>query len=374
MYNDFKLLVDGENAFNEILSCIDNAKHVIKINMFIWRDDEIGNEIGKHVYDAANRGVKIFISIDRFGYVLEKAEEYKKSFFHRNPSLYEKFKIKVLEQGYPSLSIKDRNVLDKNTLADKLINHDNVLVSRAIIKKDHSKYYIFDDNTLIFGGINIEDKERTHDLIGRVYHDYMVKITGKEYVLAFSEKYNTFKNFSNDYLFGINYKNKKSKLYEMRKLYLDLINNAEKELFIIMPYFSPLKDFMKAIVNAYNRGVDVNIMIPKRSNLQNDTNYFTVRTLMKKTNNGIKVFLSPKMTHAKLMLSEKMVSFGSTNVTSTSFKTLQELNLFVNNVACKFNDDVKDAVIENFSISERVEKYNDLKYRNFIKFLESFVS
>ena len=46
MYNDFKLLVDGENAFNEILSCIDNAKHVIKINMFIWRDDEIGNEIG----------------------------------------------------------------------------------------------------------------------------------------------------------------------------------------------------------------------------------------------------------------------------------------------------------------------------------------
>jgi cardiolipin synthase len=374
MYNDFKLLVDGENAFNEILSCIDNAKHVIKINMFIWRDDEIGNEIGKHLYDAANRGVKIFISIDRFGYILEKAEEYKKSFFHRNLSLPEKFKIKVLEQGYPSLSIKDRNVLDKNTLADKLINHDNVLVSRAIIKKDHSKYYIFDDNTLIFGGINIEEKERTHDLIGRVYHDYMVKITGKEYVLAFFEKYNTFKNISDDYLFGINYKNKKSKLYEMRKLYLDLINNAEKELFIIMPYFSPLNDFMKAIVSAYNRGVDVNIMIPKNSNLQNDTNYFTVRTLMKKTNNGIKVFLSPKITHAKLMLSDKMVSFGSTNVTSTSFKTLQELNLFVNNVACKFNDDVKKAVIENFSIAERVEKYNDLKYRKFIKFLESFVS
>ena len=74
MYNDFKLLVDGENAFNEILSCIDNAKHVIKVNMFIWRDDEIGNEIGKHLYDAANRGVKIFISIDRFGDVLENIE------------------------------------------------------------------------------------------------------------------------------------------------------------------------------------------------------------------------------------------------------------------------------------------------------------
>jgi hypothetical protein len=69
-----------------------------------------------------------------------------------------------------------------------------------------------------------------------------------------------------------------------------------------------------------------------------------------------------------------MVSFGSTNVTSTSFKTLQELNLFVNNVACKFNSDVKNAVIENFSIAERVKKYNDLKYRKFIKFLESFVS
>ena len=95
---------------------------------------------------------------------------------------------------------------------------------------------------------------------------------------------------------------------------------------------------------------------------------------MKKTNNGIKVFLSPKMTHAKLLFSEKNVTFGSTNVTSTSFKTLQELNLFVNNVECKFNNDVKEAVLKNISISERVKHYNDLKYKKYIKFLESFVS
>ena len=53
------------------------------------------------------------------------------------------------------------------------------LYSKKIIKKDtfkadHSKYYIIDD-TLILGGINIEDKENGSDRQGREYQDYMIK-------------------------------------------------------------------------------------------------------------------------------------------------------------------------------------------------------
>ena len=122
MYDDFKLLVDGKCAFDEIISCINNANKTIKINMFIWRDDEIGNLIGKHLLDAANRGVKIYISIDRFGYVLEKAEEYKKSFFHRELSFLEKIKVRIIELGYPELGIKDKQVKDDSKLANTLID------------------------------------------------------------------------------------------------------------------------------------------------------------------------------------------------------------------------------------------------------------
>ena len=44
-YADFTLLVDGKNAFPEILSCIESAQKSLVINMFIWRDDAIGNRL-----------------------------------------------------------------------------------------------------------------------------------------------------------------------------------------------------------------------------------------------------------------------------------------------------------------------------------------
>ena len=47
--------------------------------MFIWRDDNIGNKIAKAIIDAANRGVKVNISVDRYGVVLEKSEENKET-------------------------------------------------------------------------------------------------------------------------------------------------------------------------------------------------------------------------------------------------------------------------------------------------------
>ena len=44
-YQDFKLLVDGKQAFPSNIKEIENASKNIFINMFIWRDDVIGNKI-----------------------------------------------------------------------------------------------------------------------------------------------------------------------------------------------------------------------------------------------------------------------------------------------------------------------------------------
>ena len=83
LYDDFTLLADGKAAFPEILRCIAGAKKSIYINMFIWRDDRIGNDIAQAVLEAAQRGVQVEISADRYGVVLEKSEECKRSFFHK---------------------------------------------------------------------------------------------------------------------------------------------------------------------------------------------------------------------------------------------------------------------------------------------------
>jgi cardiolipin synthase len=189
IYEDFTLLVDGKEAFPEILKCIENAKKSITINMFIWRDDNIGNAIAKAILDAANRGVKVNISVDRYGVVLEKSEENKKSFFHKEQTLTEKIKTKALEIMYP-MENTPKNVKDEESeLYTTIMNHPNIEVSKDAFKADHSKYYIFDDDIVIMGGVNIEDKENGKDMQNRQYQDYMIKLEGKEHVKTFLTKF-----------------------------------------------------------------------------------------------------------------------------------------------------------------------------------------
>ena len=163
-----KLLINGEAAFPEIIRCIENAKRSVAINMFIWRDDVIGNRMAEAVLKAADKGVSVYISIDRYGVVLEKCEECKRSFFHKQQSLPEKMKICALGQVYPQNG-RPGKVKDVDTaLYKRIMEHPNIEVSADVFKADHSKWYIIDDEILFLGGINVEDKENGCDINGKV--------------------------------------------------------------------------------------------------------------------------------------------------------------------------------------------------------------
>jgi len=246
-------------------------------------------------------------------------------------------------------------------------------VSRDVFKADHSKYYVFDDEVLIMGGVNIEDKENGADISGRVYGDYMVKFIGRDIVTAFYEKLRNGKDFARELRFSVNSKEVTPRLFEMESVYLDIINSAEKKLVIVMAYFSPLEKFVDAIVNAHLRGVEVTVMIPEHANFQNDLNRKTVSKLLKRSDGGITVKLSPKMLHTKLMYSEKMLSMGSSNITKKAFEQLSELNLTVINDGSEFVCSVTRNVDGELTAAHFVGDYKDVKYRRLMAWLEGFV-
>lgn len=366
------LLVNGETAFPEIIRCIEEAKYSLEINMFIWRDDRIGNRMAQAVLTAADRGVKVSVSVDRYGVVLEKCEECKKSFFHKTQSLTEKLKARILQWMYPENGTPGYVHDDCSKLYKTILNHPNIRVSADVFKADHSKFYIIDDEILFLGGINIEDKENGRDLSGRVYGDYMVKLSGTKFVEAFREKRNTGKNTLEGIFFGVNLK-KPVRRFEMEQLYLDLINSAQSELHITMAYFSPIRKFTDAIVAAHNRGVCVTVIIPEKANYQNDSNRRTVRKLLKATNGEIGVYLSPKMLHTKLVANDTCCSLGSTNITKKAFSQLDELNLFVSGMEREFDRALRASIRDDISTAWRVCRYQEITYRPLVAFLESFL-
>ena len=362
------LLVDGREAFPEILRCIRRAERSIRINMFIWRDDEIGNRIAAAVLAAAERGVQVDISVDRYGVVLEKAEECKRSFFHKQQTLAEKVKTAALELLYPMPGAPKRARDVESTLYRAIMAHPNIRVERDTFKADHSKFYIFDGETVIMGGINIEDKENGQDMQGRVYQDYMVKLEGRQYVEGLLA---ALEGKVGDGCFGANVK-EPVRRFDMERLYLDMMDEAQEELVITMAYFSPLPRFMEAIAAAHRRGVRVTLLVPERANFQNDTNRKTVKKLLEMTENGITVYFSPKMVHTKLVANENWVSFGSTNITKKAFRQLNELNFFL-----RRGSDAAEALMasvrENHALSRQVRCGRQVRYNALLAWLEGFL-
>jgi cardiolipin synthase len=184
---------------------------------------------------------------------------------------------------------------------------------------------------------------------------------------------NTGVNKSREYFFGINKKSDKQKMFEMEELYLNMIRNTKKELIITMAYFSHLDNFYKEIVDAYKRGVKIKIMIPNSANYQDDTNKRTVKKLMKECNDEIEVYLSNKMVHTKMIISDEYISLGSTNITKKAFNQLDELNLFIKNVKSTFKDELEKSIDENYKLAKRIKSYKEIEYNKVKAKIESFL-
>lgn len=365
------ILVDGTAAFDEILRCIENAKRSIFINMFIWRNDAIGNQIARAVLNAAERGVQVTISADRVGMILEMCEENEQSFFHANPSLVEMLKIGVLRWWYPMNRAKNKTEYDGSALLAQLRAHPNITLYIDRQKNDHSKYYVFDDRVLIFGGINIEDKERGRDCAGRVYQDYMLKLDGEAYVQVFFDKLERNLDTADAYCFRMNNKTIAPASFEMKERFLAIINEAQQELVIVMAYFAPVPEIVHAIVSAWSRGVNIKILISEHANFQNDSNRKTMRILMKRCCNGIQIRFSPKMLHTKLIYNENTLMFGSCNITNRAYSQLGELDIELKQANIPLIQQWKENVAENWALAQPVTDERQIQYSPIVAWVES---
>ena len=342
--------------------------------MFIWRGDQIGSTIAKALLDAADRGVLIDITKDRYGISCEYGEEDQTSMFHPIPTSFETTQIRILEYLYNRDLYGSEKTGIPNPLALQMRSHPNIHIHCEEKREDHSKFYVFDDEILIFGGINIEDKENGRDRIGRTYRDYMVKLCGSDVIAEF-KAYQSGIHPDKNNIFLHNIKSP-VRQFEVRDTYLDLIRNAKKELTILMAYFSPVPEFIHEIEQASLRGVKVRILIPSHANFNDSTNRYTARKLYEygqQHNTSVSVYLSPDMTHTKLLRSETAICLGSCNITSNAFKELNELNLVVPEDDSEFARQVIESSEQIIQNAKQVNFLEELNYNRLLSRIERTV-
>ena len=198
----------------------------------------------------------------------------------------------------------------------------------------------------------------------------MLKLEGEACVRAFMDKLERNLDTADGYCFRMNNKTISPAVFEMKESFLSIIRSAQRELVIVMAYFSAIPEIMDAIVDAWKRGVRIRILIPEQANFQNNSNRKTVSTLMKRCQNDIRVVLSPKMVHTKFIANERSTMFGSCNITKLAFTLLGELDIELKHEKEALIAQLRESVDENFALSKEISDYRQISYSPLVAWLE----
>jgi cardiolipin synthase len=233
----------GRDLFDAMLSAISNAKESVYFETYIWKDDEAGQEFRDALAKKAAEGVAVYVIYDKFGNLVVPAEFYK-SF---SPQIHR------LEYQFVS---RPWHLLDPRRYS-----------------LDHRKLLIVDGSIGFIGGYNIGSAyayewRDTHMRIqgpasanlAHSFIDFWNRFSEGEKVI--DQRY--LRRF--DPLITVHGNDALRLTFPIRDLYISAIDRAEHYILLTNAYFVPDHILLGALKAAAQRGVDVHILVPWRSN------------------------------------------------------------------------------------------------------------
>ena len=148
------------------------------------------------------------------------------------------------------------------------------------------------------------------------------------------------------------------------------ITRAKKNVYIETPYFIPTECLLQAIQTASMSGIDVRLVMPKRSD--NDFVQYASNSYVEKLlRNKVRVYQYVNgFTHSKLMIvDDELVVVGSANMDIRSLELLFETNLFIYDK--KVAQTVRDIYHTDMNNSKELNLCDWLQRNRSVKFREA---
>ena len=274
--------------------------------------------------------------------------------------------VTTLPSSYPK-------ELEKKGIKCVIFNHLNPISGVIMNNRDHRKILVIDGKVAFSGGINIADEYININSKYGHWKDNGIRISGDavwNYTVMFLTIWNSFRNEDEDYQkFKFDFKDKKREngyvvpygenpLDEEiigEDVYLNIINKADKYVYIFTPYLIIDTDMINALNLASKRGVDVRIVIPgipdKKIVYTLSESY--VEPLVK---GGVKVYkYTPGFVHAKVFVSDDNVAtVGTINMDYRSLYLHFECGCYLENV--DVIKDIKEDLINTIAKSHEITK------------------
>lgn len=338
--NKTEFFFSGYDKFSSLLKDLSDAVESIHMEYFIFEEDDTGRRISEILKEKAKNGLEVRLIFDGVGC------------FNR---MSWKFKKDLQKSG-----VQIKYFLDPmNVLSGRLLNYCN-----------HRKVVVIDGRIGYTGGMNVGDEYITGGRSFESWRDTHMKVEGEIVHLLQTVFLSDWENSGGERLGDKKYfpdvvsdlkevlpmqvlvSGPDSDWYSLEKLYLNLISNADREVYIQSPYFIPSSSIQNALETAALSGIDVNLMITgipdKLIPFWVAQSYF--ETLL---SSGVKIYLYEKgFLHAKMVVADnKIATVGTCNMDIRSFHLDYELNLIYYDASIalmlknRFFDDLKQCRI-----------------------------
>lgn len=338
--NNVEIFTDGKSKFEALLNDIAQAKHFVHLQYYIIENDATGRRLSELLIAKAKEGVNVRILYDHVGsYTI-------------NAAFFKHLRKNGVEAS-PFLKITFTSIFTR-------LNWRN-----------HRKIVVIDGNVGYIGGMNIADRYVTGGRNNTPWRDTHLRITGPAVIGLF----NTFAidwNYMNRKLLTMSSENittatpmsdgdavqivasGPNDLWNGNSfVVLRAIMLAKKRLYIQTPYFLPNDALLKALQVAALSGVDVKVMIPRRTDsviLRHASGSYIKECLLA----GIKIYLyDDAMLHSKVVIvDDDFVTAGSSNFDFRSFEHNFECNALV--YSTSFNRRMLDIFLQDQRHSTRL--------------------
>ena len=348
--------VTGRDKFQALFRDIDKAADHIHIEYYVWDDDVIGNQLKNLLIKKSAEGVKIRVIVDAVG-----------SWRVKN-SFYEQLRSAGIE-------------------VEEFMKVTFPMFTSHVNYRNHRKIVVIDGQVGYIGGMNIADRYINGPSWGN-WRDTHIRIEGKGvqglqsiflidwYMVSKSlitaRKYFPPLESYGDNSMQIVSSGPYSPAREIMQGFMQAIFGAQSYIYIQTPYFIPPESLSEALIAASVRGVDVRLMVPRRS----DTLLVQLasRSYFKKLlRAGINIyFYEPGFLHSKLMvIDDSLTMMGSANFDIRSFEQNLEVMAFIYNEVTAIRG--KEIFVEDQNNSTAIVLREWIKRPVWMRFKESFI-
>lgn len=360
--NHLSLLENGEQKFPRLFADIEQAKHSIHLEYYIFRFDDVGSELVHRLIQKAKAGVAVRMIYDDYGCL------------GLNQAVLNRMRSHGIEV-WPFAEI--------NLFA----------FTERLNYRNHRKIVVIDNRIAYVGGINVGDeyKNDPNDHSSHSFwRDTHVRIVGPG--VAYLQQI-----FLNDWNFcteqdvpvTVDIPDESTELPQDDKgqllqviasgpdspqpsilfAMLKAIHTAEEEILITTPYFIPNPSLMKALKIAVISGVSVKVLVPDASDnwvVNAAAQSFYYELLMA----GVEFYKYTKgFIHAKTMVVDDYLTvMGTANFDERSFELNFEVNVLI--FGERFASQVKQAFIQDIKAAKQLQVSSWERRSQLKKFLE----